>query len=70
MKSTISTVGKVLGGMKVSSCKAMEMNVKIKLYRLVVVPSALYCDETLSMGVAEKKRLNVMKIRCGVIQMD
>ena len=32
MKSWISDVGKVLGGMKVFSCRTMAMNVKSRLY--------------------------------------
>ena len=43
MKSWISEVGKVLGGMKeVFSCRAMGMNVKKRLYEGVAVPTAVY----------------------------
>ncbi len=40
-----------------------------------MLPSALYGAETLNMGAAERRRLNVMEIRClrimyGVTQMD
>ena len=56
-----------------SSCREMKINVKRRLYEGVVVPTALLGDETLSMGVAEKK-LIVMERRClrsmcGVTQM-
>ena len=69
MKSRINGVGKVLGGMKkVFSCRVM-------VYERVAVPTPLYWAETWSMTVAEKKRLNVMEMRCqrsmcGVTRMD
>ena len=37
MMSRINDVGTVLGGMKAFSCRAMEMNVKRRLYERVVV---------------------------------
>ena len=40
------------------------MNVKRRLYEGVAVPTALYWPETWAMAVAEKKRLNVMEMRC------
>ena len=57
------------------SCRATGMNVKRRLYEGVAVPTALYEDEKWSMGVAEKKRLNVMEMRCqkstsGITCMD
>ena len=66
---------KVLGGMKVLSCREMGMNVKRRLYEGVAVSTALYWAETWSMAIAEKKRMNVMQMRClrntsGVLQMD
>ena len=56
-KSSISDVGKVLGGMKLFSC-----NVK-RHYERVHVPTALYEAEMWSMGVAEDDS-NVMEMRC------
>ena len=75
MKSRINDIGKVLGGMKIFSCRAMEMNVKRRLYEEVAVLTALYGAATWSMAVADKKRLNVMEMRdlrsmCGVTCMD
>ncbi len=51
------------------------MSSKRRLYKGVVVPTALYGAETWNMGAAERKRLNVMEMRylrsmCGVTQMD
>ncbi len=51
------------------------MSTKRRLYEGIVVPMALYGAETWNMGAAERKRLNVMKMRClrsmcGVTQMD
>ena len=42
----------------------MGINVKRRLYEGIVVPTALYVAETWSIAVAEKKRLNVMEMRC------
>ena len=56
VKRWISDVGKVLGGMKVFSCRVMGMYVKRRLYEGVAVTTALYGAETLSMGLIEKKR--------------
>ena len=56
MKSKISDVGKVLGGMKkVFSCRVMRMNVKRRLYEGIVMPIVLHGAETLSMEVTEKR---------------
>ena len=64
VKPRINDVRKVLGGMKmVFSCRAMGMNVKRRLYG-VTVPTAVYGTGTWSMAVSEKKRLNVMEMRC------
>ena len=76
VKSRINEAGKVLGGMKrVFRCRSLGMNVKRKLYEGVAVPTALYGSETWSMGVAEKRKLNVMEMKClrsmcGVTRMD
>ncbi len=40
------------------------MSAKRGLYEGIVVPMALYGDETWNMGAAERKRLNVMEMRC------
>ncbi len=52
------------------------MSAKRKLYEgVVVVPLTLYWAETWNMGTVERKRLNVMEMRCmrnmcGVTRMD
>ncbi len=40
------------------------MNAKRRLYEGVVVPTVLYGAETWNMGAAERRRLNVMEMRC------
>jgi len=51
------------------------MNAKRRLYEGVVVLTDLYGAETWNMGAAERRRLNVMEMRClrsmyGVTRMD
>ena len=58
-------VGKVCGG----------MSAKRRLYEGIVVLTALYGAETWNMGAAERRRWNVMEMRClrsmcGVTWMD
>ena len=73
VKFWINDVGKVLGGIKVFSCRAIGMI--IKMYEGVAVVCALYRAETLSKAVREDRRLNVMQMMClmsmyGVTYMD
>ncbi len=76
MKFRMNKVRKVCGRMKrLFKCTLLEMNAKRRLYEGVVVLTALYEAETWSMGAAERRRLNVMEMRClrsmyGVTQMD
>ena len=76
VKSRINEVGKVMGGMRrVFNCRSLGMSVKRRLYEGVAVPTALYGSETWNMGVAERRRLNVLEMRClrsmcGVTRMD
>ena len=42
----------------------IEMNVKRRLYEGIAVATALYGSETWSIAVAEKKKLNVIEMRC------
>ncbi len=56
-------------------CKSLGLSTKRRLYEGVVVPMALYGAEAWSMGAVERKRLNVMEMKClrsmcGVTQMD
>ncbi len=76
VKFRMNEVGKVCGGMKrVLKCRSLGMNAKRRLYEGVVVSAALYVAETWNMGAGERRRLNVMEMRCprsmcGVTQMD
>ena len=76
VKFRINEAGRVMGGMKkVFKCRSLGMGAKKRLYEGVVVPTTLYGAETWNMGVAERKRLNVMEMRClrsmcGVTRMD
>ena len=64
-ESKIDTAGKMLGGMKkVFCCRMMGMDVKRKLHERIAVLTTLYGMETCSTAVAEKKKLDVMKMRC------
>ncbi len=45
-------------------CKSLGMSAKRRLYKGVVVLTALYGAETWNMGAAERKKLNVMEMRC------
>ncbi len=63
------------GNEKKFKCKSLDMSARRRLYEGVVVPTVLYGAETWSMGAAERKRLNVMEMRClrsmcGVTRMD
>ncbi len=62
----MNEVGKVCGGglKRVFKCKSLGMSAKRRLYEGVVVPTALYGSETWNMGAVERKRLNVMEMRC------
>ena len=65
VKHRMNEVGKVCGGMKkVFKCKSFCMYAKRRLYEGIVVPTALYEAETWNMGAAERKELNVGKMRC------
>ncbi len=76
VKFRMNEVGKVCGGMKrVFMCRSLGISAKKRLYEGVVVPTALYGAETWNMGAAERKKLNVMEMRClrsmyGVTRMD
>ncbi|KAK7882210.1 hypothetical protein WMY93_028384 [Mugilogobius chulae] len=72
----MNEVRKIWGGMKrVFECRSLGMDAKRRLYEGVVVPAALYGAETWSLKVAEKRKLNVMEMKClrsmcGVTRMD
>ena len=76
VKCRMNEVGKVWGGMnRVFKCRSLGMNAKRRLYEGIVVPTALYGAETWNMRAAERRRLNVMEMRClrsmcGVTRMD
>ncbi len=59
---------------KVFEYWSLGMSTKRRLYKGVVIPTALHMSETWNMG-AREKRLNIMKMRrlrnmCGVTQVD
>ena len=65
VKARVNEVGKVLGGLKqMFGCRSLRMNVKKRLYEGIAVPTALYGAETWNMGMADKKRLDVVEMRC------
>uniref|UniRef100_A0A8C8DHP6 ribonuclease H n=1 Tax=Oryzias sinensis TaxID=183150 RepID=A0A8C8DHP6_9TELE len=72
----MNEVRKIWGGMKrVFECRSLGKDAKRRLYEGVVVPAALYGAETWSLKVAEKRKLNVVEMRClrsmcGVTRMD
>jgi len=76
VKCRMNEVGKVWGGRnREFKCSSLEMNVKRRLYEGIVVPTALYGAETWKVGAAERRRLNVMEMRClrsmcGVTRID
>ncbi len=61
----MNEVGKVCGRMKrVFKCRSLGINAKRRLYELVVILAVLYGAEIWNMGAAERRRLNVMEMRC------
>ena len=65
VKVRVNEAGRVHGGLrKILKSRSLHMKVKRKLYEGIVVPTALYGAETWSMGTAEKRRLNVLEMRC------
>ncbi len=61
----MNEVGKVYGRMKrVCKFRSLGRYGKGRLYGDIRVTTALYRAETWSMGAAERRRLNVMEIRC------
>ncbi len=65
VKFRMNEVGKMCRGMKrVFKCRSLGMSAKRRLYKGVVIPTALYRAETWNMGELERRRLNVMEMRC------
>ena len=65
VNSRVRDAGRVMGGMKkLWSNRELGMEVKRGLYESIIVPTALYGAETWGMKVAEKKRLNVLEMKC------
>ncbi len=63
------------GTKRVLKCTSLGMSAKRMLYEGIVVSTALYGTETLNMGAAERRRSNVMEMRClkcmcGVTRID
>ena len=76
VRHRVNEACKVWGGMKaVFKVRQLGMNVKRRLYEGVIVPMALYGAETWGMKKAQKKKLNVLEMKClrsmlGVTRMD
>ena len=65
VKSRVNEVAKVQGGLKeMFKCKTLRMDAKRKLYEGIAVPTALYGVETWNMSVKDRRKLNVMEMRC------
>ncbi len=65
VKFKMNEVEKVCEGMKrVYKCRSLGVTAKRRLYEGVLVPTALYGTETWSRRAAERRRLNVMEMRC------
>ena len=53
------------GGLKeMFKYKSLGMDAKRRLYEGIAVPTALYGAETWNMGARDRRRLNVMEMRC------
>ncbi len=64
MKFRMDEVGKVWGGMqKVFECKSRRMSAK-RSYEGIMGPKALIGDDTWNMRAAQRKILNIGKLRC------
>ncbi len=60
---------------RVFKCRSLEINAKRRLNERGVVLMALFGAETWNIGASERRRLNVMQMRClrsmcGVTSMD
>ena len=72
----VMEVSKCLGGLKcVMRNRYLGMKAKRRLYEGVIVPTALYRAETWNVKEEDRKRLNVMEMRClrsmvGVSRVD
>ena len=66
VKFRVGEAGKAMGGMMKKIWKTRELGMEVKrgLYESVIVPTALYAAETWGMKSADKKRLDVMEMRC------
>ena len=65
VRSRIIYVGKLWGGMRrMLRCKSPGINANYRLNEGVVVLITFYGAKTWGNGVAERKRLNVMEMRC------
>ena len=65
VKSRVNEGAKVSGAMnRIWKARSLSINVKRMMYERIVVPTVLYGAETWSLNVREKKRLNVMEMKC------
>ena len=65
VKSRVNEVAKVQGGLKeIFKCKSLRMDAKKKLYESIAVSTALYGAETWNTGARDRRKLNVVEMRC------
>ena len=65
VKHRVKEARKVMGGMKsVLKCRTLSMDAKTKLYEGVVIPAALYGAETWGMKAEDRRRLDVLEMKC------
>ena len=65
VKARVNEVAKVQGGLKeILKSKTLKMDAKRRLYEGIAVPTALYGAETWNMSVKDRRRLNVVEMRC------
>ena len=65
IKVRVGEAGKAMGGLrKLWKNREIGMGVKRGLYESVVVPTVLYAAETWGMKAEDKRRLDVMEMRC------
>ena len=65
VKHRVKEARRVMGGMKsVFKCRTLSMGAKSRLYEGVVVPAATYGAESWNMKEEDRRRLDVLEMRC------
>ena len=64
VRSRVKEGSKVFGAIRnIWKCKSVNMSTKRSIYERVIVPSVLYGAETWNVKVAERRMLNVLKMK-------